>query len=345
MNGSLAKAFYISALLFFAILLLYYAQALLIPFVVAVVIWYLILTLRNAVLGIPKVGALLPSWLANLLAVVLSFLFIYMIGSIVTENVNALINLAPEYAARLNTLKDQFFQFLHVDDVPNFDEIFGKFDVFNVLTLIAQAVAEVAKSTAIIFIYVIFLLLEGHYFDQKIRALARKDANREATHQILDKIAAQVQSYVRIKTFVSFLTALSAYVVLVAVGVDFADFWALLFFILNFIPTIGSIIATILPIVVSVVQFESLFPVSLVAAGLITVQMVFGNFIEPRLMGRSFNLSPLVILLSLAIWGYIWGIVGMLLSVPIMVILNIIFSNFEETEPLAILLSEKGEVK
>ena len=128
-------------------------------------------------------------------------------------------------------------------------------------------------------------------------------------------------------------------------GVDYAVFWSFLIFLLNFIPTIGSLIATTFPAILAFIQFGDFKPVLTVIILIGIVQFLIGNILEPRIMGRSLNLSALVVLLSLALWGTLWGVVGMFLCVPITVTLMIIFSNFEKTLPFAIMLSANGNVK
>ena len=124
-------------------------------------------------------------------------------------------------------------------------------------------------------------------------------------------------------------------------GLEFAIFFAFIIFLLNFIPNIGSIIAVTFPVIFSLVQFESLYLTSIFLALMIGVQVLMGNFVEPKFVGNKLNLSPLVIILSLVFWGSLWGVVGMLLSVPIMVIINIILAAIPSTRPIAILFSEK----
>ena len=140
------------------------------------------------------------------------------------------------------------------------------------------------------------------------------------------------------------MTGLLSYFVLLIIGVDAPAFWAFLIFVLNFIPTIGSLIATIFPTIFALLQFGDFTQGILVLAIVGSIQMVIGNLVEPKLMGDSLNISPLVVLLTLAIWGVMWGITGMLLSVPITVIMIIIMSEFQTTRPLAILLSQTGKI-
>jgi predicted PurR-regulated permease PerM len=142
----------------------------------------------------------------------------------------------------------------------------------------------------------------------------------------------------------SALTGGLSFMILRGVGVDFAAFWGLIIFFLNFIPMIGSLIGIIFPALLTLVQFDTYTPFVVVSLGLSAVQMLIGNFLDPKMTGDTLNLSPLVILLSLATWGMIWGIPGMFLSIPIMVIVTIVMSQFETTRPLAVLLSKRGHV-
>ncbi len=126
------------------------------------------------------------------------------------------------------------------------------------------------------------------------------------------------------------------------VGLDFAEFWALLIFFLNYIPNIGAIVATAFPSLLALIQFQNWLPFIIITSALTTIQFIVGNLIEPRYLGKSLNLSPLVMLIALAVWGAIWGVIGMFLAVPITVMMIIIFAHFEKTRGLAILLSQDG---
>jgi predicted PurR-regulated permease PerM len=132
---------------------------------------------------------------------------------------------------------------------------------------------------------------------------------------------------------------------MISVGLDFASFWAFLIFVLNFIPVIGSIVATIFPALLALIQFDTIGPFIVVAGGVQLVQTVVGQVVEPKLLGDTLNLSPLAIILSLTIWGAIWGVTGMLLCVPITVIVMIVLAHFRETRVVAVWLSAKGTLE
>lgn len=153
-----------------------------------------------------------------------------------------------------------------------------------------------------------------------------------------------MRAYVIIKSQMSLLTGLVSYFILLAFGVDFPVLWAFLIFLLNYIPYVGSVIASLLPSAFAVLQLQSFITPLWILLCLSAVQIVVGNIVEPRVMGRSLNLSPLGTLLALAFWGLIWGILGMIISVPVTSILVIIASHIPSMRFLAIWLSETGNL-
>ncbi len=180
--------------------------------------------------------------------------------------------------------------------------------------------------------------------DKKLSALFTGKEKEQQLRKLLQKISDDVRKYVTIKLIASLSTGILSYTFLMIIGVDFAAFWALLIFMLNFIPTIGSIIATIFPALITLVQFDTIGPFFLVAGGLTGIQILIGNFLEPKFTGSTLNLSPTIILLNLSLWGVIWGIPGMFLCVPFLVISMIVFSNVPQTRAIAVLLSSDGRI-
>ncbi len=305
---------------------------------------YFIIALAEGIGKFKIVGRRLPTSLTFFVAIFVLLVGVYLVFSMVSSNVNRLLETAPIYQEKLRGLIHSVFDALG-KPLPDLSQKFEEFDFASLLTQIVFVLTDIAGSAGMIAIYVIFLLIEYHYFDQKLMAIFKSQSGKESARKILIKIAKQIKSYLRIKTLLSAMTGLSSYFVLLAVGVDFPDFWALLIFLLNFIPTIGSIVATIFPCLLTLLQFGAFLPFAIVSICLIAIQFVIGNIIEPRIMGKQFNLSGLVIILSLTIWGQIWGVIGMLLCVPLMMILSIILSNFPQTQSVAILLSRTGTLE
>lgn len=333
-------------LLVVAVHFLVQGRQILIPIAIAIVIWYLIAAITHYIVRIPKLGNYLPYPLALTGALGVCFYAIWFVFSLVLNNIGELVNSAPLYQERLANVVQRVYTLFGIEKPPTFiSDQLKQLDIVSLISNIASTLTDLAGSTSIILIYVLFLLLEQHSFDQKLKALIPDEEKLSKAQGMIDKILMQIESYLRIKTALSVTTALISYGVLKYVQVDFAEFWALMIFLFNYIPTIGSIIATILPCVLTLIQFETWTPFIFVTVSLTSLQIIMGNIIEPKVMGRSFNLSGLVILLSLSLWGQIWGITGMFLCVPIMVILNIILSNFPQTRPVAILMSQDGKVR
>jgi len=192
--------------------------------------------------------------------------------------------------------------------------------------------------------YVAFLFAEGRHLSKKVAAMARDPARAQEIAALLSTISTSIRRYIWIKTIVSVATAATCYVVLRWIGIDFAETWAILIFVLNFIPNIGSTIAVAFPALIALVQFDTLAPFVTLVVALTALQILIGSVMEPVLMGSTLNMSPLAIIVGLAFWGTIWGIVGMFLSVPIMVLTLIVLAQVPSLRWIAVLLSADGRI-
>lgn len=213
---------------------------------------------------------------------------------------------------------------------------------FNLPTLFASAVDSslgFVASFFLVLLYVIFLLLEQQIFQQKIRQIFNERTEYVKFLAIVKKVDESIHSYVTIKTGLCFLGGVLSYVVLLILQVDFAFLWAFLIFLFNFIPIIGAFIGVLFPSLIAVLQFGTWLEPVLVISLLTAIQLVIGNFVEPKILGTKLNLSPLVVIISLSFWGALWGVAGMFLCVPITVMLMIVFAQIKETRNIAILLS------
>jgi len=318
---------------------------LMVPFMISIVIWYLINILSDYYHKIPIGKWYVPktvSYIASLLTIALILNF--LIGMI-SNNIIEVKEAAPLYQENFIKLTAKVFTMVGIEEEPNFAQLLHQVNLTPFITNIAGTLASLAGSASLILIYVLFLMLEQKYFNVKLARLLEGSQHRETVFNILEHISGDVKTYIGVKTFVSALTGGACYIVLVTVGVNNASFWAFFIFLLNFIPTVGSMLAVLFPALLSLVQFDSFTPFLIVITSLVAIQLAIGNILEPKLMGNSLNLSPLVVMLSLAVWGSIWGIAGMFLSVPFTVILMIIFSQFPKTKPVAILLSQDGNIR
>lgn len=331
----------------FAVVLVLYllivGEALLLPLVIAIALWYLINTLAAAFSRIEIGKFKFPKFVCLLASLCTFILLIWGLINFLSGRADDVLQVIPVYQANLTTR----FQELPLVVVSAFQDqmITDWIDLPAYATSVAASFAGILASGGLIMIYILFLFLEQGNFDQKITELFSHSGAESDVRKIISRIRNDIQKYISIKMFTSSLTGVLSYIFLRIVDVDFAGVWGLLIFLLNFIPTVGSIIATIFPAMIALAQSDGYTLFILVLVGIGALQVCIGNILEPRLMGNSFNLSPIVILLNLGLWQYIWGIPGMFLCVPFLIILTIILSHFPKTRPIAIILSSDGRLR
>jgi AI-2 transport protein TqsA len=316
-----------------------------IPLVIALIAVYLIKVLQRWFSSVKIGGWGLPSAATLVLAFLTVIGFSYLLFSIIADNAMQVAENAARYQSRLLKIQADIFLTFGTEQPPAIQEFLRDVNIPGVVALVATNLAGVLKNTVLILVFAVFFLLETRFIPSKIEALFPALDRRVRIEQMIRRIDMDIQTYFGVKTLVSLITSILSYVVMRLVGLDFAAFWALLVFIFNFIPTIGSIVATVLPGLLALVQFENWTPVLVLVVGITVIQQVLGNFIEPNLMGMTLNLSPLVVVMSLILWGMLWGIVGMFLCVPITVIIVIILGNFPSTRWVAVLLSKEGKTR
>ncbi|MTH99555.1 AI-2E family transporter [Roseibium sp. RKSG952] len=324
--------------------LLVSGRSLLLPFVIALVVWYLINALSRGFQWIPFGRWHLPAWIAFPLALATIFGAATFILDIVTVNLTQLAQDAPTYQKRLEEIFQQFSELVRLNDPVELKDLMPDSIVPRMVTAGAGFVTTLASSASLVFIYVLFLLLEQSTFDRKLERLFTNSDKARAAFALRAEVNRSVMHYFGIKSAVSIATGLLTSLILTLVGLPYAALFGFIAFILNYIPTIGSLIGVIFPALLALVYYDNLLPFFLISTGLGLMQFSIGNLVEPRLMGSSLNLSGLVIMLSLAFWGAIWGVVGMVLCVPLTVVIVIICSKFRASRPIAVLLSANGDI-
>ncbi|MGE4444424.1 MAG: AI-2E family transporter [Candidatus Altimarinota bacterium] len=333
--------------LVFIVLLFYILKVgadLIIPFIIALLFSFAIIGLSDFYKNIGIGKYKIPAFFAMILSLGTYVFIFWLLGKMINTNIQDVIKLLPIYQERVSSLYMSLLHYFNIPSSVDAYSLFQKIDISSLFTSLISSITGIFSKAGIILFYVLFILLEYRFFGEKIQLMFQDGNKRENAFQTLEKIKSDVKSYFLIKAMVSVVTGFLSYLVMIIFGLDFALFWAMSICLLNFIPNVGSVIAVSLPVILSLIQYDSLYPFLFIFSGLIGIQILMSNIIEPRFMGNKLNLSPLVIVISLGFWGIMWGIVGMLLSVPLMVIMNIIFSKFEATRPVAILLSEKGEL-
>lgn len=290
-----------------------------------------------------RAGLALPRLVTDLLggAIVLAGLFavMFVLGSQATQFARAL----PRYEAHLDSAVGRLAGLIGNDLARMLQESFTSIDMSRLARSAFGGATSFLSTFLLICLYVIFLMAERATMARKILLAVGNRRRGAELAKLLAAISVSLQRYIGIKTLVSVLTAGFSYSVFLVLGLEFPETWAVLTFALNFIPSIGSIVAVVFPALMSLVQFESVTPFLVIVFGCGIVQFLIGNFLDPALMGRSLNLSTFTVVLTLTFWTAVWGLIGAFLSAPLTVCLLIVFSQIPALRPVAILMSKDGQ--
>ena len=292
----------------------------------------------------------IPKALSIIFILVMTFLIIYLLGSIFYSSGNAFASEFPDYKEKIDHKLEKISSFLVSIQGklklsgPNWqpEDWLGELDINKIGGIISSSLGAFLSFMSnffIIFIFLIFILAGRGKMKKKIKRSFDEKKYQKIIY-VLDNIDSQIQKYLAIKTVVSFFTGIFATVVLLLFGVDFAIVFGFFTFILNYIPNIGSIIATAMPVSIAFFQFDTLWPAIWIIIIMGSIQMILGNIIEPRLMGEGLGLSTLVVLFFLFFWYWLWGIPGMILAVPTAAIVKIICNNVPPLHFVGELLSK-----
>jgi AI-2 transport protein TqsA len=308
------------------------AASIILPFFIAAFIAMISFPLLNWLQNkrVPTALALLATLLA-VISVLTAF------GFLVAGSISGFTAQVPKYQAQLEQMFSGVLAWLQArgietDEITTLDFL-NPARAMNLVTGSLRALTAVLSNLLLVFLTIVFLLLEAAGFPAKFQ----KAFGTKAASGRLIRIQTEVQRYLAIKTSVSLATGGLVAVSLSIIGVDFPLLWGALAFLANYIPSLGSIIAAVPPTLLALVQLGSGRAIA-VAAVFLTVNLTLGNFLEPHLMGRRLGLSTLVVFLSLVFWGWIWGPVGMFLSVPLTMIIKIAMENTKEFRWIAVLL-------
>lgn len=285
----------------------------------------------------------IPRTISIIFLVFITFFVFYLLGALFYSSGKSFAAELPEYGQRLQSIINSIQTKLQA---PQIDwetvDLTKQFDLGKVGGFILSSLGPFFSFMAnlfLIFIFLVFILSgRGQVKTKLVNYYPKERSDKFLT--IVKNIDSQIQRYIAIKTLVSFFTGVFAGVVLIIWGLDFAIIFAFLTFILNYIPNIGSFIATVFPVLIAIFQFDTIWPAVWICIILIIIQQVMGNIVEPRLMGHGLGLSPLVVLFSLFFWGWLWGIPGMVLATPMTAIVKIVCSNIPELGVVAALMSK-----
>lgn len=285
-----------------------------------------------------------PSFLAAMIIVIMIVLILAVVGTILGSSIADFTAALPGYQARLDIIVDRMLDFFvrHLKGDASIQSLGDMIDpgwAMGLAAAILNSLKDVLTNTFLIIFTMIFILLEASSAGTKIEAAFGRSAN---SLQRPRKFLRDLGRYLGIKTIVSVATGLCAGVLTWSIGLDFPLLWAMLAFLLNYIPTIGSIIAAVPAILLALVQLGPT-AAGATAIGFAVINVIFGNVVEPRMMGYGVGISPLVVFVGLVFWGWVFGPVGMLLSVPLTMALKLALESSERTQWIAILIGSERD--
>lgn len=346
-NANLINAVFGLALTLMIGWLFYIGKGIFLPVFTAVISVYVLGFSTEAIGRQPVVGRL-PPWALRLIVLVGFTLTILGIVLVFRVTVDQLLVVAPAYQENLEVLLARSTTYLGFQTSPTWEDIrastVGRLDMQSLLARLLASLTSFGGSIFLVVVYAAFLFGERGVFRDKLLAAFPGDRGLRAAEVFAD-VNTRIGDYLAVKTLINVILGTISFVILWAMGVDFALFWAMMIGLMNYIPYVGSLIGVAFPVILSLAQFGSITTTLILAAFLTGAQMYVGNVMEPRMIGRQLNLSPFVVLLALSLWTAIWGIPGAILAIPMTSMITIICGAFPASRFVSVLLSEKVEIQ
>jgi AI-2 transport protein TqsA len=285
----------------------------------------------------------LPRGSATAAAIVLSTMLFVVCVLVVANQAGGFVDTLTSSTPKLDRLIRQTARALHIKSPGSVNELLTKFNPAQYLGTIAASLQGFVSGAIFVLVYLGFIIASRHAFERKTVRLFRARDERHEALQLFLRVRDSIEAYLWIQTVTGAMIAVASWLVMMAIGLSNSIFWAFLIFIVNYVPIFGAVAAIALPALFAVVQFGGWLQGGIILGSLWLITFVVGNIVLPRMQGESLNMDPLVVLLSLAFWGALWGLSGMFLSTPLTVSVMFILSQFEGSRWIAVLLSADGE--
>lgn len=326
---------------------LFVSREIVAPFALAVFVW---LVMEGLARAIRKPLPNLPVWMSQAFAIAVVVVSVVIFIGVMRGAIVEFAGKSDLYEARINDIITQIYGMLGLSDAPKLSELVFSNATVRFVEPAITSVRGLAGDLVLILIYVGFLYVSAQTFSVKLDRIFPDFYARERARLMGADVRRTMEQYLWVQTVLSVITTLLTYITMLATGLDNALFWAFVIFFLNYIPTIGSFIAPVLPALFAIAQpvwpgympDDPMWCALIVFLGVSVWQFTIGNFVGPRMTGDSLNISALVVLLSLAVWGALWGLPGMFLSAPLTVLIMIVLAQVPGARWIAILLSSDG---
>ena len=321
---------------------LYIGRSVLVPIAFAIITCYVIYGLAEILRRLPHIGRRLRAGVRYWSAAALILISVYLSAKLLLADTDRMVAIGPKYEATLLALLTKFSALLHIETEPTWTafrrELLGTVNIQAILTSLIGSISSIMATTIVVMLYTMFFMVEHGRFRRKLLTLVSGKTDLEA---LIDTINQRIGTYLALKALLGVALGILSWVCMHWIGLEFAALLAVFIVLLNFIPYAGSLISVVAPSLLAALQFGQWSEPTMLLIALSTLNFVIGNILDPWLMAGSLNLSPAVILMSLATWGAIWGVAGAFLAVPGTVALTILFAAFDSTRPLALLLTRE----
>jgi predicted PurR-regulated permease PerM len=345
MDTRISTLFYATGFAIMVVWLLYIGQAILLPIVLGILTVYILATASTAVARWPMMDRF-PPIIHRLLVLLIFVIVVVLIALMITNNIEYILSQLPLYQANLQVIVDDFATRFGLNEMPSLDKVVSKWrEDLDIQSVALRAVGSISSVGSVLFmamLYAGFLFSEvGNFREKTLKAL---NADADQALGVVAEVNKRIGVYLTVKTFINIILATVSFAIMWLMDIDSALFWAIMIGLLNYIPYVGSAIGVAFPVMLALAQFGSLSWAILAFVLLMAVQTFVGNVLEPKMIGKSVNLSSFVVLVALVFWTALWGLPGAILSVPLTSVLMIILAASKGTRPLAIMLSADGDV-
>jgi len=327
---------------------LYLARDVLVPVAYSTLLVYVVLGMTRQLARIPGLGPRLPAALRYAVSATAILAAVWGLTMLVLASIAEITDNAGRYDGATLAAIQRAAGWLGIETEPSWPHLrkmlFDRVSVPHLLGSTAGTMLGVVGTLTLVVLYAVFLLIEKRAIDRKIDRLATDPERARRLRTVIHAINDRVGNYLALKTLLSVVLGAITWAAMAAMGLGFAGLAGLLVGLLNYIPYVGSVLGVAVPGLLALVGGADGSTLLWLCLGLSVAQFVNGHIVDPFLMGNSLNLSPFVILFSLAAWSALWGIPGALLAVPFAAILLIVFQEFDGTRPLAVLLSRDGRL-
>jgi predicted PurR-regulated permease PerM len=328
-------------------LLIWLGRPILVPVSAAVLIVFVINGLSASLARVPRLQRL-PGWVRDVMAAAVICVGLVELVGLMASNIGAFASRATVYQEALLSIYQRIAVHYDFDEAATLQMIRAEAaQALNLPGLVWMAAGSAVGVVAVLIFVLLnvgFMMAERQSLTTKLDRLDLTSETRAKVTAILADVNSRVGAYLAMKTLMNLFLGVLSWLIMLAFGVEFAVVFAIVIAVLNYIPYFGSFIGVAFPAAAALVTFSEPFAVVWLILLLAAAQFLIGNIIEPQVMGSSLNLSPWVILIALTVWGALWGVAGAVFSVPITAIILVLLSEFEQTRPIAIMLSKNGDI-